>query len=58
MALPQVLIQYSLQPVPHMMAAKWLAPAFVENMLLGVLVAAIYGKTSAAGLPAQGGEAP
>jgi len=45
-ALPQVLTMYAILPVGQPLAAKWLGLAFVENLALGVLVAAIYGTSA------------
>ena len=45
---PQVLFHYAFQPLPSMLAARWLAIGLGENMALGAVVAVIYRN------PAQG----
>ena len=42
-AVPNVLYQYATQPVPSMLAAKWVALGLGENMALGAVVALLYG---------------
>ncbi|MGA2436685.1 MAG: hypothetical protein ABSG25_15525 [Bryobacteraceae bacterium] len=51
-AIPMALNTYATMLIPHMLAVKWLVYGIVENVILGIVAAAVYRPTQTAGTAA------